>query len=235
MEVLKGVNLLMEKIKVHLTATLVCLSFALPGFAHSSYKGESSKPIVEATTPAWLSMGAYGGYGNVNGGYKNDGQVTQGRLTLGAHAADYKFLSFGVEAGVQSGNDMRLSARSSVISTAGGLPIQSTLKPLVDLLITVKGQLSTDYPLVGILKGGIAYRQLQLNDRSSSQDGLRKVNGELQVGLGYNVTRHAMLTVFYQGIYAGGNAGVSINSVGDVTLTRIPTQQAGFLGLEYSI
>ena len=160
-------------------------------------------PTVETTTPAWLYLGAYGGYGDVSGGYKNDGQVAQGRLTLGIHAVDYNSLSFGAEVGVQSGNDMRLSASSSIISAAGGLPIQSTLKPFVDLLITVKGRLSMAYPLFGILKGGIAYRQLQLNDRTSSQDGLRKVDGELQLGLGYNVTNHVMLSAFYQGIYAG--------------------------------
>lgn len=180
-------------------------------------------------------MGAYGGYGNVSGAYKNDGQVAQGRLVLGIHAAEYRAAKFGAEVGVESGNDMRLQANAALIAATGGLPIQSTLKPLVDLLITAQYQFSANYPVIGILKGGIAYRQLQLEDRSSSSDGLRKVNPELQIGLGVNITQHAMLSAFYQGIYSDSTAGAAINSAGDVTISRIPTQQAVFVGLEYSL
>jgi hypothetical protein len=90
--------------------------------------------------------------------------------------------------------------------------------------------------VLGIVKAGIAYRQLQLEDRTSPSDSLQQVNGELQVGLGYKLTDHATLTAFYQGIYAGGNAGVSTDATGDNTyISRIPTQQAGFLGIEYSL
>ena len=216
--------------KKTLLASLICLSAALPVYATSS----PASSVANWWSPSRLYMGAYGGYGSVNGAYNNDGQVGQGRLTLGLHAAEYKNISFGIEAGVQSGNDMRLSASPGIITATGGLPIQSTLKPLLDLLATVKAQFSPRYPLFAIVKGGIAYRQLQLNDRTSSADNLRKANGELQAGLGYSITDHILLTALYQGIYSSNNAGVAINSVGDTTISRIPTQQAGFLGKEYS-
>jgi hypothetical protein len=180
-------------------------------------------------------VGAYGGYGNVSGAYKQDGQFTQGRFNMGISIADYKLLSVGTEIGVQSGNTMRLYPDNAFIAATGGLPVQTTLKPLLDLLVTAKYPIILTHPLFGILKAGIAYRQLVFDDRSSARDGLRKVNGELQAGIAFSLTSHATLTAFYQGIYSGSNAGLMINNVGDVTLSRIPTQQAGFLGLEYLI
>jgi len=214
--------------KKTLSACLLCLS--LPAFSG----GIDETILIESAGVSNIHVGAYGGYGNVNGGYKDDGKIAQGRLSLGIHAIEFNIISFGLEAGVQSGNTMRLSADSALIDELGGLPIQATLKPSVDALITAKGQLFASQPLFIILKGGIAYRQLQLEDRSSSQDGLRKIAGEFQAGLGFNITEQAMLTAYYQGIYGGSDAKVSINWVGDATISHIPTQQSGFLGVEYS-
>ncbi len=201
----------------------------MPVFAMSSFSSSVTLPS------SLISVGAYGGYGNISGAYKQDGQVTQGRMSLGLHAAVYKSMSFGAEMGVQSGNTMRLYPSDAFIAATGGLPIQTTLKPLLDLLLTTKCQLVPEHPIFAILKAGIAYRQLIFDDRSSSRDGLSKVNGEFQAGLAFDITAHAMLTAFYQGIYAGSNAGLVINNLGDVTISRIPTQQAGFIGLEYFI
>lgn len=212
-------------------ATLVCLTCSLPVFA-ANYKGETPAPAA----PTGVYMGLYGGYGDVDGAYKNDGEVTEGRFALGYQFYNYDFLGFGAEVGVQSGNTMRLSASDAVIEAGGGLPVQATLKPLVDVLLTVKGALTTSMPVVVILKGGIAYRQLQLEDRSSHNDSLRKVNGEFQAGLGYPLTEHAMLTAYYQGIYSESDAGVSVDSTGNYTsISHIPTENSGFLGLEISL
>lgn len=198
------------------------------------YKEEVSH--YQSWSPSRVYMGAYGGYGVVDGAYENDGDVTFARLTLGLNAYEYRQFSFGAELGVQSGNTMRLETNSTITNALGGLQPQATLKPFVDFLITVKGQFINNIPLFGILKGGIAYRQLQLEMSNSSSDTVRKVNGELQIGLGYNLTEHAMLTAFYQGIYSGSDAGVSVDVSGDNTyINRIPTQQAGFLGIEYSL
>lgn len=202
----------------------------------SVFSGTMSDAHVSSSIP--LSIGAYGGYGHVDGGYKQDGNVAQGRFALGLHVRDYSLhhldtLSFGVEAGVQSGNTMRLSADQVVIDEAGGLPVQAILKPMVDALVTVKGHFRPMSPFSYVFKGGIAYRQLQFEDRTSSRDTLNKVNGEFQAGLGYSVTNQVTLTALYQGIYNTNQADVQPNSVGDLTISNIPTQQAGFLGIEY--
>lgn len=223
-------------------ATLISLSVLGSPFAATNpistvnlgYKEEVSH--FQRLSPSRIYMGTYGGYGVINGAYKNDGDVAFGRLTLGLHAYEYRYFLFGTELGLQSGNTMRLETNSTVTNALGGLQPQASLKPFVDFLITAQGKLANDIPLFGILKAGIAYRQLQLEISTSSRDTVRKINGELQIGLGYNLTEHAMLTAFYQGIYSGSDAGVSVDASGDNTyINRIPTQQAGFLGIEYSL
>lgn len=199
-----------------------------------------SLPVVAGTMgditnkPSPFYLGAYGGYGIIQNAYKQDGNFTQGRLALGAHIKQYKYWMFGGELGFQSGNNMRLNADPEVIDPTFDLLPQATLKPFVDLLFTVKSQFRSDKPLFYLLKGGIAYRQLDLADRTSSNDTLGNVAGEFQAGLGWAVSQHVMLTGFYQGIY-GNNVDVSVDVTGQNTfIAHIPTQQAVFLGIEYS-
>ena len=198
--------------------------------AYAGTMGDTRTPSSVSS----LYIGAFGGYGIINGAYKQDGNFAQGMLTLGVRAVEYRHFSFGIEGGVQSGNNLRLYASPAIIETSGGLPIQGTLKPILDFLVTVKRPLPTYQPVSLILKGGIAYRQLQFADRTSTQDTLSRVNGEFQGGLGYQITDQAMLTAFYQGIYSARNAGININSAEETIMSAIPTQQAGFLGVEYS-
>jgi opacity protein-like surface antigen len=217
-------------IKKNLALSLLSLSCSLPITAGTM---GSIHPTSAPYSPLFY-VGAFGGYGAIDGAEGQYGRFTQGRLTLGFHGIDFKNILLGAELGVQSGNSMRLSANADLIELTGGLPIQATLKPFFDALVTAKYRFQTRHPLSAIIKGGIAYRQLQLDNRSSSRDSLSKVNGEFQAGLGYNITEHVMLTAMYQGIYSGSKAHVRLNSLGDVTISRIPTQQAGFLGVEYS-
>ena len=215
--------------------SLICLSlFAEKKASNSS---PASPPPAKGSTnsPSWLYAGAYGGYSVISGGYRSDGNVAQARFAIGGEAPIWMRTIFGIEAGVQSGNQMRLKADPSIIALTGGLPIQVTIKPFVDFLATAKWQMFRDRPFYHLIKGGIAYRQLQLNDRSSGQANLGKVNGEVQAGLAYQATRRARLVAYYQGIYSGSKAGVNVNAIDDITLSRIPTQQGGFLGVEFSL
>lgn len=213
------------------TIGLFCLSCS--ALATAGTMGETPK------LPAFY-IGAFGGYGQIDGTLQG-GDFSQARLSLGIRAPQaYKNVLLGAEIAVQSGNTMQLYATDEVIALAGDLPIQATLKPLLDILATAKLPLYSSFDL--ILKGGIAYRQLQLNSVSSPQDSLSKVNGEFQAGLSYPLSEHAQLTAMYQGIYSTSNANVQFTStsvsnffsLGDVSISNIPTQQAGFLGIEYT-
>ncbi len=211
-----------------LVTAIMALSCPLPIIAGTMGELKLTSPLPE------FYVGAFGGYGTVDGAHEQDGNVAEARLAFGIHAKQYKNIFFGAELGIQSGNTMRLHAPAEVIDIAGGLPIQSTLKPFIDGLVTAKYQFRPTFPLFAIVKGGIAYRQLVLENRNSSKDSLNKVNGEFQGGFGYNLTNHLLLTFLYQGIYSQKNAGIHLNSAGDFTISHIPTQQAGFLGMEYS-
>ncbi|PJD92543.1 MAG: hypothetical protein CK424_05425 [Legionella sp.] len=197
----------------------------------------------EASTLSPFYVGAFGGYGKINGAIKDDGNFAQGRLAIGARAREpFQHMLLGGELGIQTGNTMRLSSSDTVLDLSGNLPFQSTLKPVLDALVTLKFQVQPESPFAVILKGGIAFRQLQLNDRTSISDSVSTVNGEFQAGLGYRITERMQLTAMYQGIYSNNNANVQFTSVaaddffdiGYTTISRIPTQQAGFLGIEYT-
>ena len=220
-------------IKNTLALSLVCLSCSLPVMSGTMGDDRVIPPVY---------VGLFGGDGVIDGAYGQDGNFTQLRLSLGARAPrTYKNMQLGAEIGAQTGNTMRLTATEATIDSSGGLPVAATFKPLVDALVTLEYQAPSS-PYGFFVKGGIAYRQLQLNNNTSIQDYISTINGEFQAGLGYRLSEHARLTAMYQGIYSSSNAGVQFTStdssgfinVGYLTISKIPTQNAGFIGVEYT-
>lgn len=192
----------------------------------------SKEPMVYSRLP--LTVGASGGYGQIKNAYRKDGNTGIGRFNLGLQLYQFRALAVGVEAGIQSGNTMRMATNPQLLELIGGLQPQASVKPIIDALATLRGNFGPTLPFDYRLKGGIAYRQLQFENRTSSKDTLSKVNGEFQAGLGYNLTPNLALTAMYQGIYSSNNAKMRQDVLGDLIITRIPTQQAGLLGVEYS-
>ncbi len=206
-------------------------------FAHGNYKGEAASAAPECLSTVYLA--ASGGSGVLSGGHHNEGDTGFGRLALGMYFPAFQLVQWagiGAEIGIQSGNQMAISGYSGLIDASGGMRPQVILKPTIDLLVAVKATFFPEVPVAVLLKGGIAYRELQFADRTSFQhDHIRKVDGEFQAGLGYNITPHAMISAFYQGIYSQNTVGLRIDSTGNNSfLSNIPTQQAGFLGVEYT-
>lgn len=76
-----------------IATNLLVLSVACPVFA-----GTMGDVMVKPRPIFYV--GGYGGYGTVSGGYKNDGNVAQGRFTLGVHAKQYKQWMLGGEVGI---------------------------------------------------------------------------------------------------------------------------------------
>jgi len=205
---------------------------SLPTFAHSDYKAMDTV-AEEWKAPVHLIMGISEGYSFMQGAYHQDGQTPFLRTDLSAKINDFHQVAVGAELGVQTGNNLRLSAPTALINEAGFLPLQATLKPTIDALISLSTKLSPNLPIYGVLKGGIAYRQLSLQNRTSQRDSIRKVDGEFQAGLAVNMSKHATFSTFYQGIYGSRDAGVALSATNDVTLKHIPTQHAVMAGLAY--
>ena len=220
------------------------LVFALPVITSSTihaapardFKGEM---LSQVSFPFHPYMGVFAGYGTIKDMQRDTGQSAIERVVIGFDSVSWWIATFGAELGVQTGNTMRHSTIPApdefTEPPLGTAPIQLTLKPVIDFLITAKVRPLTEFPVYVIVKGGFAYRHLQVNDRDSIPS-LKKVNGEFQAGIGYEVTQHASLTAYYQGIYSEDCAGLSADPITSTgSFKHIPTQQAGFIGLEYSV
>jgi len=205
---------------------------SLPTFAYQDYKAMSFV-AEDGKPPVQVVLGVHEGYSFMQGAYSQDGQTPFQRIELGVKVNDFHQVAVGLEMGVQTGNNLRLTASSAVINAAGGLPLQATLKPTVDALVSFSAKLNPELPIYGVLKGGIAYRQLSLQNRTSQRDSVRKVDGELQAGFAFSMSEHATFSMLYQGIYGGSDAGTALSSTNDVMLKRVPTQHGVVAGLAY--
>jgi len=178
-------------------------------------------------------MGASAGYNTLDGTHdETDGIV--GRLVFGAEGYQTGQIIWGVELGAESGNDVRLDAPPDVDCPLCS-PVEATLEPAADLLLTARMHTTTHQPWGVFLKAGAAYRDLRLLYISSDEDNIQQIAPEVQAGLSYQATHHARFVLYYQGIYAEDDAGVHLDDDGNTTIEDIPTQQAGFFGLEYRL
>ncbi len=187
------------------------------------------------------------GYTNYNDAYKGgpsadelaqsaigDGQTPVGRFAIGWYVGNVKSADIGLELGLQSGNTMRIDVAQTTLNIMGGLPIQTTVKPMLDLLVTATWQPLQRAPVFAIIKGGIAYRRMQVNDRVTVND-LSEVAFEAQAGLGVHVIDAVNLSLTYQGIF-DGNLEYTVNdSLLIAHQHHIPNQNGVLLNISYTI
>ena len=189
---------------------------------------------LQATESHRWSVTASLGDTNYQSMYSDDGQTVLGRLALGRELFAQKQFTFGLELGVQNGNSMRLNVPQATLDELGGLPIQSTVKPMLDLLVTANTLRLGTSEFFGQLKGGIAYRRWQFDDRTSINN-LSNMAGEIQAGIGYPISQTTTLSLLYQGIF-GGNPDFSVNATSATgSVSTIPIQQGVLLSLSLTV
>jgi len=205
------------------------VALSLPAFA-----GTMGDMYKESKRAHPWSITASMGYTNYQDMYRNDGQTPVGRLAFGHDCYAFNQATLGLELGVQNGNTMRFFPSQTAIDTLGGLPIQTTVKPMLDLLVTLKSASLSTMPVYAQLKGGIAYRRWQFNDRDSIND-KSQIAGEVQAGLGYAISERASMNLFYQGIY-GSSPNFSLNAVAETgRVSNIPVQHGVLLGMTVTV
>lgn len=162
----------------------------------------------------WI-VSASMGYMEYQKMFREDGQTATARLSIGKtlFTIEQLFLDVGLELGIQSGNRMRLSLPESTIDILGGLPLELTVKPIMDLLVSAKVSPSEFFPLFLLLKGGGSYLRV-MGDRGAVND-VNKLAPEVQAGFGYTISNQANITLLYQGIF-GGHPKFQLN---EATLT----------------
>jgi hypothetical protein len=187
-------------------------------------------PMVEVHP--W-SVTASLGYTSYKYGADGTGQTPIGRFAIGKAFCDLGQSSFGAEIGVQNGNAMRLFIDPTDLNLLAGLPIDAHVKPMLDLLATLRISLAQNVPLFLDIKGGIVYRRMYLdqdNINNKSQFG-----GEFQGGIGMPIADSSTLSVLYQGVY-GGSLGYSVNPVSlNGSIKNIPVQNGILLSLNISL
>ena len=207
--------------------------------------GTMDMPLTKEYRP-WSIIGGLGytWYNNFyNGGAAaddsaqaaiGDGQTALARFAIARDFGAFKTLRLGVEIGVQGGNTARLDIPQSTINDLGGLLPQVTIKPMLDLLATASWQPVESIPLFGLIKPGIAYRRLQVNDRVTFND-LSEVAFELQVGLGMHISDRAILSLNYQGILDNNTTYTINTSTLTGHISNIPRQNGLLLNLSYTV
>jgi hypothetical protein len=163
-----------------------------------------------------------------------DGQTALGRFAIARDLGAFKTVRFGLEIGVQSGNTARLDIPQSTIDELGGILPQVTIKPMLDLLATASWQPIENIPVFGLVKPGIAYRRMQVNDRVTFND-LSQVAFELQAGLGARISDRASLALIYQGVFEGNTSYTIDTTTFTGHISNIPTQNGLLLSLSYTI
>ena len=215
----KGTSL----IKSSLLITAALLSY--PSFSGTMGQVPTSTPLNAHPWSVTASIG-WQEYRNM---YQNDGQTPVGRLAIGREFTKYYNMGLGLELGVQNGGNMRLNLTQTQLDLLGGLPVQLTMKPVLDLLLTLRTPIFSSSPAFIEMKGGMAYRQM-INERNTIND-IERIAGEFQVGVGYPISEITNIALSYQGIY-GGSPNYAINTVNKTAhINNIPTQQGVLLGI----
>lgn len=162
--------------------------------AKSSYHPQD--PSTLRTSLPWsLEVGV--GYGIYQHMYTQDGNAVQTRMGIAKEFVRSKRFHAGLELGVQNGNTGRLDIPPEQLDLLGGIPVESTIKPTMDMLITSQFSPKIEGSIFTLIKAGIILRRLQFN---RSVNDITKINPEFVVGVGYTINRYASVFLAYQSI-----------------------------------
>ncbi|MCA0404326.1 MAG: hypothetical protein LCH30_11155 [Proteobacteria bacterium] len=191
-----------------------------------SYSDEKLSVDTDPLGNRWSIIASLG-YTEYQKMYRHDGQTALARLAFAASFLATRQASFGFELGAQTGNRMRLAIPQGTLGLLG-CAVRTTVRPMVDLLITANTTPINESLLYTQVKGGIAYRHWQINnillgDKST-------IAGEVQAGIGYPITEITNLNLLYQGIF-GGNPKFRANPYGESGyIVNVPIQHGILLG-----
>jgi hypothetical protein len=205
-----------------LAALLVSGFLSMPLLAHTT------RHHNDANTP-W-SITASMGLGTMPYMEGAHGQTPLGRL-----AFDYAFTQhLGLEMGIQNGNHMRFALPKETVMTFGGVPVEGTLKPALDILLSARTPyLNSDIPLYSVAKAGVMYRQLQM-DRESMND-LIQNTAELQAGIAYQFNQHVDVQLMYQYVF-GAYPDIQVDALTEIGhIAHIPAQSSVLLGIRVNL
>ncbi len=165
--------------------------------------------------------------------YSKDGEAALARLALSNEMMLSGDIALGLELGVQNGSHIRLKIPYETLAVLEWIPVQTTLGPMLDLLITAKSDPLFGSAFFAQLKGGVAYRKWRMKQKSIND--LSQIAGEVQAGFGYPITALATLSLLYQGVFSN-EPGLKLNTYTKTGhVSNIPTLHGVLLGFSVNL
>ena len=164
--------------------------------------------------------------------YGHDATTSLGRLALAAELLSFRQTAFGLEMGVQTGNRMHVIPPVEHFGLYNEL-ITTTIRPMIDFLVTTNTIPLGESLLFTQLKGGLAYRQWKI-----AHDLLNNISefaGEVQAGFGYPLTEAANLTLLYQGVFSGNTRYTFGSYQPNLQVSNIPVQHGMLFGISLTV
>ncbi|ARB93706.1 hypothetical protein [Legionella longbeachae] len=182
--------------------------------------------------PWSVSASAGAGSYQVN---SSDKSTAIGRLALANELMLAGNIALGLELGLQTGTRIKLDMqRETFQALRKWIPMQTTLSPTLDLLITTKSDPLGNSDFFAQLKGGLAYRHWR--DARVPLNDISQLAGEIQAGFGYPITALASLSLLYQGIFSGNGPNLHLDTRAQKEqLSNIPTLHAILVGLSVNL
>lgn len=209
--------------KTGLVTTMCAMSFKLMAattfFANSPY---------DYPYHPWSLVTSIG-YTDYNHMLEKDGQTPVMRLAFQRRFFAIRNFAFGLELGIQNGNTMDVD--TTEFPELGGVPVSSTAKPPVDLLATLKTPPLFNTPIIGQVKGGIAYYHWQFDNNDTMKNQL-KIASEVQAGVGFIINEFFDINIFYQGIFGGNPKMHDKPYVTDYSIDKVPVQHGVLISLD---
>lgn len=202
--------------------------FIVPITLFLSLQGLHACGGYSCNNPSITFNGAFG-VSSYSSALNREGEAALGKLSLGMMIYREN-LGFGIEGGIQSGNTMHLKFSNNDLFILGGVPLEVQIKPMLDISVNFQMRLNEDF--FGIVKGGVVFRQMQINEEALND--LRDIAPKIEAGFGYQLSEQLVVNLMYQYIF--GKAPVlSINPVMERGfLANIPSSQALMLGVSYN-
>lgn len=213
--------------KNYFTRLQIAIGFLLSSTTYAS----GLSPKLTSQDQPW-SITASAGSGNYQV-KANDRNSALGRLALGNEMLLAGDIALGLELGLQTGTKICLNIPKETLNFIKWFPVQTTLAPTLDLLITTKTDPIGNSSFFAQLKGGVAYRHWKIKRIPINE--ISQIAGEIQAGFGYPITALANLSLLYQGIY-GNTPNVQISPYSKKeNLANIPTLHAILVGLSVNL
>ncbi len=201
------------------------LLLSIPAFADGYYP----EPISE-DQPWSVSASIGGGKYHL---YSKTSKHGLGRLALGNEMVLTGALAWGLELGLQNGNKLNFDIPTETLAMLQWLPVNTTLGPMLDLLITAKSDPLAGSALFAQIKGGVAYRSWQVENKTINN--LSLLTGEIQAGVGYPLTTITNLNLLYQGVFGTDPDFMVFTPTRSVHVANMPTLHSILFGLSVNI